>query len=464
MEAEWKLQDDAMFGNRSSALYNGTSSSFNMEEFLKAIPGNPLDYGSQVALITIYTTSVLLAVVGNVITIVVLTCGNRSRGELKTFLVNLAVSDLGMALVCMPFTFSPVMLDKWIFGGFMCTFVNFNIYLMVAVSIYTNLAIGVDRYWAVMYPLRQRLTKTKAKIIVAIIWVLAAGLSSMQIALFRTYTNGRREVCRETFPEPQADFRLAYTVFIFTTTYVVPLVVLACSYYRVGRTLWERTTPGNADEFRDKMQMRSKRKVIKMLVTVVAVFAVCWLPLHLFYLVSDIKPDIFESFTASHGQIYYGVFFACHWLAMANSFANPFIYGFLNDTFRANLLYLCLRCKDRLFGNSSYSHYNRPKRTFTARPASFRSSQRSLSSTTRLSSVHIHSRATCSVKAAPRTVINGKHSTTPRITPSPEKENTVTGHCSNEKVSPEINPKAFVSILRGNGHCKGSKHRPNDWI
>lgn len=69
-----------------------------------------------------------------------------------------------------------------------------------------------------------------------------------------------------------------------------------------------------------------------MLVIVVTMFGVCWLPLHTFMLVRDFHPS------PHHDKLELGIYLGVHWLAMSNSFANPIIYSFTNDSFRVGLL------------------------------------------------------------------------------------------------------------------------------
>ena len=80
------------------------------------------------------------------------------------------------------------------------------------------------------------------------------------------------------------------------------------------------------------------RQVMKMVLTLVVVFAFCWMPLQLFNLLIDFAPHLLD-YIISHEdeQLYYGIFYSCHWVAMANSFTNPIIYGLLNDNFRVRL-------------------------------------------------------------------------------------------------------------------------------
>ena len=79
-------------------------------------------------------------------------------------------------------------------------------------------------------------------------------------------------------------------------------------------------------------------QVTKMLVTLVVVFALCWLPLHLFTLILDLAPHLLDKIkTQGDERLFLGIYYFCHWLAMANSFANPIIYCFLNDSFRVGV-------------------------------------------------------------------------------------------------------------------------------
>jgi len=75
-----------------------------------------------------------------------------------------------------------------------------------------------------------------------------------------------------------------------------------------------------------------------MLVIVVTLFAVCWLPLHIFTLVMDFNPQLNSEGQPEPSSAGVAIYTAVHWLAMSNSFVNPIIYGFLNDSFRVSVL------------------------------------------------------------------------------------------------------------------------------
>lgn len=65
-------------------------------------------------------------------------------------------------------------------------------------------------------------------------------------------------------------------------------------------------------------------QVIKMLVIVVTLFALCWLPLQTYNVLQEIFPEI-------NSYRYINIIWFCFdWLAMSNSCYNPFIYGIYN--------------------------------------------------------------------------------------------------------------------------------------
>ncbi|GFG30044.1 hypothetical protein Cfor_12342, partial [Coptotermes formosanus] len=291
------------------------------------------------ALVWIYSLTAALSVAGNVTVIAVLSLGKRSSGDLRAFLINLAVADVTMAVFSIPFTYTMFMLGRWIFHPLFCTVVIVMQHVSVVVSVYTLTAIGIDRYNAIMHPLERRFTNLRTKLILASIWVAAVLISGVQLRVARSerfkYGGEWHWECKEQWDSVEDG--QTYTMVIFCVTFAVPLLSLAFTYTCVGRRLWLRSSPGNADPTRDLAQLRAKRKIIKMLVTIVVLFALCWLPLQTFLLLYYFVPGFDSYQTDEERKVYALSYFACHWLANANSMVNPFVYCFMSDNFRADL-------------------------------------------------------------------------------------------------------------------------------
>ncbi|XP_054712690.1 neuropeptide Y receptor type 5-like [Uloborus diversus] len=299
----------------------------------------------QIFLITLYSLTALMALGGNATVIVVLLLGKRSSRELRTFLINLAVSDVCMALFSIPFTYTDFMLGRWIFHPIFCPFVQFMQHVSVVASVYTLTAIGLDRYYAIMYPLSLRWTKSRGPVIMTVIWGSAIGLSSFQ------FIHGKAEKftvrgyefydCTEVWEELDGK---VYTASVFIITFILPMLVLTFTYSSIGWKMWRHTSPGNADASRDHQQLMAKIKVVKMMATVVILFAVCWLPIHVFNLLIYFDRLSIMPVTDAQFQHFTAAFFSCHWISMANSFVNPIIYCFMSENFRTDLKQLVFCC------------------------------------------------------------------------------------------------------------------------
>lgn len=77
--------------------------------------------------------------------------------------------------------------------------------------------------------------------------------------------------------------------------------------------------------------------MVKMMITVVVIYAICWLPIHTITLVGDRHPHIY---TYQHIQT---IWICCHWLAMSNGCYNPIVYCWMNTKFRQGFRHI-FRC------------------------------------------------------------------------------------------------------------------------
>ena len=74
-------------------------------------------------------------------------------------------------------------------------------------------------------------------------------------------------------------------------------------------------------------------QVVKMMMVVVMIFAVCWLPYHVYFIISWHEPAIH---TSTYIQELY---LAIYWLAMSNSMYNPIIYCWMNKRYTIRAYY-----------------------------------------------------------------------------------------------------------------------------
>ncbi|XP_024084634.1 RYamide receptor-like [Cimex lectularius] len=314
-----------LFGNRTIFFYGP-----GYEESLYQVPA-----GVIVLLSVFYGSISVVAVVGNFLVMWIVATSRRMQNVTNCFIANLALADIVIGLFAIPFQFQAALLQRWNLPNFMCPFCPFVQVLSVNVSVFTLTAIAVDRHRAVLNPLSAPPSKLRAKVMLCSIWILAAILAiPMAVALSVTYVEEDDPVGR-VYTKPfcsntrlSNNHMLAYRMILVSVQYLTPLCVISYAYARMALRLWGSRAPGNAQHSRDANLMRNKKKVIKMLVIVVALFAICWLPLQTYNVLQDIFPQI-------NGYKYINIiWFCCDWLAMSNSCYNPFIYGIYNEKFK----------------------------------------------------------------------------------------------------------------------------------
>lgn len=114
----------------------------------------------QTTVYIMYTSIFIFALAGNGVVCYIVYSSPRMKTVTNYFIVNLAVGDILMSLFCVPFSFFPtLLLQYWPFGSLLCHLVNYSQAISVLVSAYTLVAISIDRYIAILWPLRPRITK-----------------------------------------------------------------------------------------------------------------------------------------------------------------------------------------------------------------------------------------------------------------------------------------------------------------
>ncbi|XP_077989790.1 prolactin-releasing peptide receptor-like [Glandiceps talaboti] len=292
-----------------------------------------------IILTTIFVICVLLSSIGNIIVVCVMTCARNRKASLNTLMLNLAMSDWTLGLLCLPFLFATTMMGEWIFGEVLCSVIPFAWKVAQIVSIFTVTIIGLDRYQVVMYPLERKLSVKVKNIILLVIWIVAVILScpllvfASHTGIFLEHENRTYYRCGGRWPVSQRfNYTEMYTWLLFILTYVIPLIILTTCYIQVTLKLWRRTLPGHVDPERDREQEVDKRKAIRTLVSLIILFAMCWLPLNVYNIfLITYNPEYlmthWQATVTSRACLFV-------WLILSDMIFNPIVYVFLSENFR----------------------------------------------------------------------------------------------------------------------------------
>ncbi|XP_034714729.1 prolactin releasing hormone 2 receptor [Etheostoma cragini] len=292
--------------------------------------------------IPLYSVVVLVACSSNLL-LLFLIWYNKKRHNTTNFLIsNLALVDLVMCIFCIPVTASYAFDQRgWVFGPHMCHFVTVMQSAAVYAAVLSLMAIAVDRYVVVAYPIRKRAGCQFCWGLVVLIWLSSLALST-PTALHTVHLDLRAAglqmtVCEE-FWDGQERGRLIYSCFILFFSYFLPLAAVSISYCAITHHLKQRTMSGLTafEELRSARAAwsRRRRKTFYLLLVSVLCFAFSWLPLQVVNLIRDLDTDF-----SILGKNYVNIIqVSTHLLAMSSACYNPFIYASLHDKF---LSYLC---------------------------------------------------------------------------------------------------------------------------
>ncbi|XP_042329996.1 substance-P receptor isoform X1 [Sceloporus undulatus] len=271
---------------------------------------------------------VAVSVSGNAVVIWIILAHRRMRTVTNFFLLNLAASEASLAALNTLVNFTYALHNHWYYGSLYCRFQNFFPVAALFASIYSMTAVALDRYMAIIHPLRPRLSATATKVIIFIIWAFALLLSFPQGYYATTADLPGRVVCFVEWPENSTKvYEITYHCCVTLLNYVIPLIVIGYAYTVVGITLWASEIPGDSSD-RYHEQVSAKRKVVKMMIVVVCTFAICWLPFNVYFLLQYFNIDWYQQ------KYIQQVYLAILWLAMSSTMYNPIIYCCLNERFR----------------------------------------------------------------------------------------------------------------------------------
>ncbi|XP_067858903.1 prolactin-releasing peptide receptor-like [Heptranchias perlo] len=284
-------------------------------------------------IILLYSVIVIVGILGNCLLVSVIVRIKKMRNVTNFLIGNLASSDVLMCTTCIPLTLAYVFEPRgWLFGSAMCYFVLFMQPVTVCVSIFTLTAIAVDRYTAIVHPLRRRISLRLSAYLMLFIWIGACCLVAPATAhTYHLELEEQRVTICEEFWERKDQERQAYAACLLLVTYILPLLVILVSYIKIWVKLKNRVMPGSVTQAQANWDKARRKRTFCLLVMVVLVFGTCWLPLHVFNIVRDINIGIIDRYYFNLVQLF------CHWFAMSSACYNPFIYAWLHDSFRQEL-------------------------------------------------------------------------------------------------------------------------------
>lgn len=281
-------------------------------------------------LMSVYIMAFIFGLIFNVVTLGPIWQQMRRKNVLGIFLLNLSISDM-LFLFTMPLWMNYYRHNhQWQLGVTSCSIAGFFYYSNMYISIYLLCCISVDRCLVVTFPLHSKTYRTSryawtqciaVYVVVVVLHIVVLVNDNLKDAHDDINNNDR---CYETYPmqKPIALFNLLRVGVFF----LVPLLVLAVSYWRVLATVGQ--SPG--------LNAQVKRKVRLLSFGVIGIFSICFAPYHIllltrslvFYYSNDTLPQ--GSYCQFEQNMHF--FFSCTLaLSSLNCVVDPVLYVLVSN-------------------------------------------------------------------------------------------------------------------------------------
>ncbi|XP_026774633.3 D(1) dopamine receptor [Pangasianodon hypophthalmus] len=301
---------------------------------------------------------ILSTLLGNMLVCAAVTKFRHLRSKVTNFFViSLAVSDLLVAILVMPWKAVTEIVGFWPFGSFCDIWVAFDIMCSTA-SILNLCVISVDRYWAISSPFRyeRKMTPKVAFVMISIAWTLSVLISFIPVQLnWHKVQPVSLPLQNTSHGAPLTDncdssLNRTYAISSSLISFYIPVAIMIVTYtqiYRIAQKQIKRISAleraAESAKFRHnsmgsncnmdsessfKMSFKRETKVLKTLSVIMGVFVCCWLP---FFVLNCMVPFC-ERNLPCISPTTFDIFV---WFGWANSSLNPIIYAFNADFRRA---------------------------------------------------------------------------------------------------------------------------------
>ncbi|XP_070596066.1 neuromedin-B receptor [Erythrolamprus reginae] len=322
-ESTW-FQGTAV-GNGSEAVGPGTSS-----------PQAGAVFAIRCVIPSLYLLIMGVGLLGNFTLLKIFASRSSAWSVPNIFISSLAAGDLLLLLTCVPVDASRFFLEDWLFGEVGCKLLPAIQLTSVGVSVFTLTALSADRYKAIVNPMDiQAPNSVLWTCIKAIaIWIISI-LLAVPEAIFSevAHINDADNVSfTECMRYPLKDdlHPKIHSLMILLVYLLIPLTIISVYYFHIAKTLIKsaHNLPGEYSE-QSKKQMETRKRLAKIVLVFVGLFAVCWLPNHVLYMYRSFN---YRKIDPSLGHMI--ITLLARVLSFSNSCVNPFALYFLSESFR----------------------------------------------------------------------------------------------------------------------------------
>ena len=234
-----------------------------------------------------YCLIFVVSLVGNSFIGIVVYKTQTLRKPINYFIINMAMSDLIYPISWIQREITESFSDSWLVGGSLgqalCKLLISLVSISVIVSIQSLLLITVDRFVAVVFPLRSPLISSKiCPFFILATWIVAIAVMSPYLIAHKLVEYSGKLACERRWNKSSsfANYFLGlYVVFLY-----IPTVLLVILYSIIVIKLKTQKIPGEQSDNAEQQRAKRNRNVQKMAIAIVIGFVLCWLPWSIIHL------------------------------------------------------------------------------------------------------------------------------------------------------------------------------------
>uniref|UniRef100_A0A8C7WY71 Mu-type opioid receptor n=1 Tax=Oryzias sinensis TaxID=183150 RepID=A0A8C7WY71_9TELE len=272
----------------------------------------------------LYSIVCMVGLVGNLLVMYIIVRYTKMKTATNIYIFNLALAD-ALVTSTLPFQSVNYLMGSWPFGDLLCKMVMSIDYYNMFTSIFTLTTMSIDRYIAVCHPVKALDFRTprNAKIVNICNWILSSAIGLPVMFMAATAKSHPKIVdCKLIFPHPSWYWDTLLKICVFIFAFIMPVLIITICYgLMILRLKSVRMLSGSQEK--DK----NLRRITRMVLVVVAVFIVCWTPIHVFVIITaliNIPSSTLQTIT----------WHFCIALGYTNSSLNPVLYGYLDENFK----------------------------------------------------------------------------------------------------------------------------------
>ncbi|XP_048451331.1 proteinase-activated receptor 1-like isoform X2 [Rhincodon typus] len=242
------------------------------------------------------------------------------------YMMNLASADLLFVLTLplkITYHFSG---NDWGFGSFLCRLVTGSFYAYMYCSVLLMMCISIDRFLAVVYPIRSATWRTwgRTVVICLVVWLVAIGGT---IPLFLTeqtvyVTELGITTCHDVLPlSTLQSYSIYYFPILCFLLFVIPLLVTSFCYGCIISTL----------HLANQTNQCGKSRAYFLATLVLSVFIICFTPTNIILLIH------YLNFYHAPSDSLYFAYMLCVSIGSMSCCLDPLIYYYASSIFKSRL-------------------------------------------------------------------------------------------------------------------------------